>query len=217
MTETAKLTTPTTTGLGTCVSISGNVVVAGARPWASTAYVFVMPPTGWRSMLPTAKLTSSVPRKSPVVSVAIDGNTVVTGAPTVVVGSNTSQGEAYVYVKPTAGWANMTQTAVLTASNGSAHDYLGSSAAIVGNTVVVGAPAGGNSGNTSPGAAYMFVRPTSGWANMTETAKVSAANGRPNDRFGWSVAMSRGQNPILVVGAIENTAGHVGNGAAYIF
>lgn len=218
MTETAKLTTnmANAKGLGTGVSISGNVVVAGTGSWASTTYVFVMPPTGWKDMFPTAKLTSTH-RKSPVFSVAIDGDTVVAGAPSVVVGSNQSQGEAYVYVKPPTGWADMTQTAVLTASDGSALDYLGLSATILGNTVVVGAPAGGVGGNTHPGAAYVFVKPTSGWANMTETAKVTSANARSYDRFGWSVAISRGGSPVMVVGAIENTASHVGKGAAYIF
>ena len=71
-------------------------------------------------------------------SVSISGNTVVVGAPDDTVGSNNQQGAAYVFTEPGSGWANMTQTAKLTASDGAAGDYFGHSVSISGNTVVVG-------------------------------------------------------------------------------
>ncbi len=37
-------------------------------------------------------------------SVAISGTTIVAGAPSHTVGYNTSEGEAYVFVRPTGGW-----------------------------------------------------------------------------------------------------------------
>jgi hypothetical protein len=227
MTQTAKLTNTareSATGLGRGVSIGGNTVVAGTTSYLSTTYVFVKPPTGWANMTQTAKLTSSDYYKYPVNSVAIDGNTVVAGTSAAVVGGHQQvQGEAYVFVSPPTGWADMTQTAVLTASDGAAGDNLGFSASIAGNTVVLGAPFADIGGNTDEGAAYVFVKPANGWANMTETAKVTEAEGAANDKFGWSVfingGMAIGISPVVVVvGAVETTAfAGAGHGAAYIF
>jgi hypothetical protein len=214
MTETAKLTTNMSNakGLGTSVSVSGNVVAAGTKSYLSTTYVFVKPLTGWKNMFPTAKLSSSYYLKYPVFSVAVDSNTVVAGVPAA---GAVGEGAAYVYVMPLSGWTSMTQTAVLTASDGGAGDRLGASVSTLGNTVVLGAPNAAIGGNKSQGAAYVFMKPTSGWANMTETAKVTDANGHPNDDFGFSVVISGGTSPILVVGAPEIST--MGKGAAYIF
>ena len=49
------------------------------------------------------------------------------------------QGAAYVFTEPGSGWADMTQTAKLTASDGAGGGYLGYSVSISGDTVVVGA------------------------------------------------------------------------------
>ena len=56
------------------------------------------------------------------ISVAISGDTVVVGAASDDIGANLNQGSAYVFVKPAGGWADMTQTAKLTASDGAAND-----------------------------------------------------------------------------------------------
>jgi hypothetical protein len=72
-------------------------------------------------------------------------------------------GIAYVFVKPSTGWADMTETAQLTSSdNGSGFSY---AVGISGDTIVVGAP--------GSDAAYVFVKPAGGWTNMTETAKLT--------------------------------------------
>lgn len=68
-------------------------------------------------------------------SVAIDGNTVVVGAPC----HANLTGEAYVFVRPNGGWGSMTQTARLTASDGTIGDGFGVSVSISGNTIIVGA------------------------------------------------------------------------------
>jgi FG-GAP repeat len=92
-------------------------------------------------------------------SVAISGDTVVVGAQ----GANHVQGAAYVFVKPKTGWKNMTQTAKLTASEGTT-DF-GISVAIDGNTILVGAL-------NSPSGGYIFVKPVRGWKTGTETVKL---------------------------------------------
>ena len=73
---------------------------------------------------------------------------------------------AYVYVMPTGGWVNATQNAVLTASDAAVL----TSVAISGNTVVAGSPTA-DGVKPQAGAAYVFVQPAGGWANMTQTAK----------------------------------------------
>ena len=92
----------------------------------------------------------------------------------------------------------MTQTAKLTASDGAAGDDFGSSVSISGNTVVVGARCHGRR-NSHQGAAYVFTEPGSGWANMTQTAKLTASDGAADDDFGYSVSIS---GNTVVVGAL---------------
>jgi FG-GAP repeat len=71
------------------------------------------------------------------VAVALDGDTAVVGDANA---GASDIGAAYVYVKPASGWQNMTQTAKLTSSDGGELDEFGSSVAIRGDTIVVGAP-----------------------------------------------------------------------------
>lgn len=148
-------------------------------------------------------------------SVATSGNTVVVGAPFHAVGANQAQGAAYVFVEPTGGWANATQTAELTASNGTQNAYFGSSVAISGNTIVVGAPGATVEGNTGEGSGYVFVEPTGGWKNMTQTAELGASDGAAGDNFGQAIAID---SNTVVVGAPYATIGsNYQQGAAYIF
>jgi hypothetical protein len=82
------------------------------------------------------------------------------------------------------------QTAELTASDGQAGSYLGTSVAISGDTVVVGAPGVRSISEVVPGAAYVYVKPSSGWENMTQVAKLTASDNGANDGFGNRVAIS---------------------------
>jgi hypothetical protein len=109
-------------------------------------------------------------------SVCIKGNTVIAGSP----GKNNDIGAAYVYVEPTGRWTDMTQTAVLSASDGTEGDGFGLSVSVDGRTAVAGAP------QMYPGlgAAYVYSEPASGWVNMQETAKLTGDRGL--DEFGAS-------------------------------
>ena len=152
-------------------------------------------------------------------SVAVSGNTVVVGAQQHKVGNNTYQGAAYVFTMPSSGWpATATQTAELTASDGFANEFFGSSVAVSGDTVVVGAPGQAGS-NNSQGAAYVFVMPSGGWpATMTQTSELTASDGVLNDELGSSVAAS---GNTVVAGAPAHKVGLVNpngdQGAAYVF
>ena len=158
-------------------------------------------------------------------SVAIDGDTMVVGAP-----GEAGYGAAYVFVRDSLGvW---TQQAYLKASN-SDRDFFGWSVAISNNTVVVGAPFessnatgvnGDEADNSAPlsGAAYVFVRSGSTW---NQQAYLKASNIGAGDLFGWSVAIS---GDTVVVGAPSEDSNAIGfngpdnnltadSGAAYVF
>jgi hypothetical protein len=175
---------------------------AGAR------YPLVVDP-----LIQLAELTSSDGRAGDEFgfSVAICGSTVVVGASEF---NSSKIGAAYVFVKGANGWSNMTQTAKLTASDGAPGALFGSSVACAGGTVVVGAPHASVGSNQLQGEAYVFVKPLSGWVNMTEKARLTAADGAGNDFFGYSVSVIAG---TIVVGAPQASSQFVGQGKAYVF
>jgi hypothetical protein len=80
-----------------------------------------------------------------------------------------------VFVKPAGGWADMTETADLTPSDGAPYECVGS-VALRGDTVVAGAWQGQVCGGAAP--AYVFVKPASGWSSMIETARLSLYGAR---------------------------------------
>jgi hypothetical protein len=148
-------------------------------------------------------------------SVAAGNNVVVVGAPFHTVGSNVEQGAAYVFVEAGSGWANMTETAELTASDGVADAYFGNSVAIDGNTIVVGAPGTTIGGNPRQGSAYVFVEPAQGWTNMTQTAELAASDGYVGDNLGNSVSISN--NTIAAGAPYASVGSNYEQGAAYVF
>ena len=99
------------------------------------------------------------------------------------------------------------QKAQLAISDGGEDDIFGRSVSMSGDVVVVGAPADEEEG--LPGSAYVFVKPPSGWSNMTETAELTASDGAADDSFGYSVSLS---GDVAVVGADG-----IGTGSAYVF
>lgn len=92
------------------------------------------------------------------------------------------------------------------------YNYFGSSIAIQGNIIVVGASLEGNDGNQSTGGAlYVFARKDKNWSQVT---KFLANDKETDDYFGNSVAIN---GNTIIVGAIhEDSDGKVNNGAAYI-
>jgi FG-GAP repeat len=126
------------------------------------------------------------------------------------------------------------QQAYLKASNTETNDTFGSSVAISGNSVVVGAPyedsnakgVNGDQNNNSAtwaGAAYVFIRSGTTWRQQ---AYLKASNTEAGDKFGYSVAIS---GNTVVVGALDEDSNATGvngiqnnnsaarSGAVYVF
>ena len=161
-----------------------------------------------------AKLTASDGASEDLfgVSVAISGDTVVVGAYYADVGGNRGQGAAYVFEPNYGGTDNWGQVKKLTASDGAAWDLFGVSVSISGDTIVVGANAGGDG---RQGAAYVFERSHGGANNWGQVAKLTASDGAAWDYFGGPVAVS---GDTVVVGAHQaDIDGNSEQGAAYVF
>ena len=240
---------------GISVAVAGDTVVVGADlEWSSTtgvnsvsnnaamgfgaAYVFVRSGSTWNQQ---AYLKASNTGKYDAfgISVAIAGDTVVVGAAGE--GSSTTgvnslpnelargSGAAYVFVRSGSTWD---QQAYLKASNTGANDYFGTSVAVAGNTIVVGAL--GESSSTTgvnsvpnqaasqSGAAFVFIRSDGNWSQQ---GYLKASNTGASDFFGVSVAVSGStfisgsqQEDSITTGvnSVPNEAAS-GSGAAYIF
>jgi hypothetical protein len=133
-------------------------------------------------------------------AVAYDNNTAVVGAP-FFFQSIGGQGQAYVYVRNGTMW---TLQATLDAPMPAPGDFFGSSVAISGNTIVVGAPQSG----VNTGEAFVFVRNGTIW-NLQAT--LTASDGMTGDQFGAAVAVDG--NTIIIGAPIANML----VGAAYVF
>lgn len=94
-------------------------------------------------------------------------------------------------------------------------DYFGGSIAIDAETLVVGAPNEGNTGQSNywdgPGAAYVYVRQDGEWVQQT---KLTASDAEQGDFFGSSVSIS---GDVIVVGASGKVSSGHRTGAVYVF
>ena len=147
------------------VSISGNTVVAGSNSPNLTFFppsfvdVWVEPATGWTDMTETAQLSDGTTTFADGfgTSTAIVGNSVVVGTPSAldIKTGRFYRGAAYVFTKPAGGWqTTATPNARLVNSDWTDNDGFGSSVAMSGGTVVIGAPFGPN--GQDAGEAYVF-------------------------------------------------------------
>jgi hypothetical protein len=213
LTQTAELTASDSVLLnymGCSVATNGNTVIAGAEGhnnFAGSAYVFSRPASGWTDMTQTAELSASNAKGSSNLgfSTALSGNTVLLGAP----GANNFKGAGYLYIEPSGGWIDMTETAQLH-SPMPAQNSFSQSVVLSPKLAVVGAPGATIGANSGQGAAYVYIRPASGWKTSSHAIELTASDGTGNDNFGLSVGVS---GTTIVSGQIGNS----NPGAAYVF
>ena len=138
--------------------------------------------------------------------VAISGNTIIASAGIL----GTYRNEVLIFIQPTGGWTNTTETArLLEPPNGQG---FASSLAISGNQVVVGALYATVGFNQLEGAAYLYQKPAAGWkTTSTFNAELTASDGAVNDAFGTTVAIGGGN---IFVGSPHSTQTQ---GAVYVF
>ncbi|MEW8628036.1 MAG: cadherin-like beta sandwich domain-containing protein [Candidatus Thiodiazotropha sp.] len=232
---------------GSSVAISGDTLIVGApnedssvfgdeneisEPRSGAVYVFSRSNNLWTRQA-LLKASNSDSQDKFGTYVAISGNTLAVGAPGEASSAHGTEsdnthyhaGAVYIFTRNEEQW---NQQARLKASNANTFDLFGSSLAISGDMLVVGAPgedSAANSGETDDsaaeaGAAYLFTRSDGIWSQQTF---LKASNAEADDQFGDAVALS---NQTLVVtapdedsstdeGEADNSA--LSSGAAYIW
>ena len=214
--EVAKLTA-TDAAAGDCfgysVAIDGATVVVGAQNNGGSGSAYVFRTTdGGATYDQVAKLTASDAASMDLFGefVAIDGTTVVVGA----YGAGTG-GAVYAF-RTTDDGATYDEVAKLTATDAAVYDKFGTSVAVDGGTIVVGAQ-GDDDAASGSGSVYVF-RTTDGGATYGQVAKLTAADAAYAAYFGASVAID---GDTTVVGAYGDDDGSSStnhdSGAAYIF
>jgi hypothetical protein len=208
---------------GNSVALSGDTLVVGAPaddviPFITQAvYVFTRTGDTWSQQ---ARLRASHPESQDRFgfSVALDGDTLVVGAPgedsnatrttngNQVDNSATDSGAVYVFTRTGTTWS---QQAYIKASNTGAGDRFGWKVALAGDTLAVSAPdedsnssgVNGNQANNSTadaGAVYVFTRTGTTW---NQQAYIKASNPDSLDVFGIGLALA-GDGNTLAVGAV---------------
>jgi len=174
--------------LGQSVAISGDYAVVGAPGNGSgSAYIFKRNGTTWVEQQKITALDANSDDNFGT-SVAISGDYIVVGA--IYDNENASgggalsdAGSAYIFKRTGTTWA---QEQKIVPSDRAGGDYFGSTVAISGDYVVVGAFLSNPSGLADAGAAYVFKRTGTSWA---QEQKITAPDMATNDNFGCSVAI----------------------------
>lgn len=200
--------------LGASVAIDGDVLVAGAptsyhlgtKPSAGAAYVYTRVGTTWSAGV---RLYASDPLQGAEFghSVTIDGSTIVVGAPQATYGIDGGRGAAYVFEFNGTSWV---QTAKLAGVQSVAGARNGSSVAIDGDRLVIGARTMWEDGGFTigTGAAYVFVRNGGSWS---QEAKLQSSSYMAWGLLGSSASI---EGTRVVVGAEGE---NFNTGAAYVF
>jgi hypothetical protein len=159
-----------------------------------------------------AQLTASDGSDSDLlgISVAISGDTIAAMGTQPASVQKTKPSAIYVFVKPASGWANATQTAKLTPSDGD-NNSAPSTVAISGDTIVAGEDNRTVGTTVRAGAALVFVKPARGWHDAHETAVLTASDGAKYDGLGGSVAVS-GDTVVTTSADHDNL-----KGTAYVY
>ena len=184
---------------GHSVAVSGDTVVVGAsaeNAQRGAAYTFRRSGATWTQ---EAKLTAAdtFSNDSFGFSVACKGDRAAVGTPY----QNRGHGAVYVFARSSTTWS---QEAKLTQTDPADNDIFGISVSCSASRVVSGAYVK----NASRGAAYVFERSGTAWA---QSAKLTPADAAANDHFGWAAALS---GDTVLVGAFWKDTQR---GAAYVF
>ena len=216
--EQQKLTSPDggfNDRFGISAGIDGETAVVGSlfadvgsNTNQGAAYVFARSGTVWTQQQKLLA-TDGAANDQLGNSVAVSGNTIITGAFAAVIGSNPDRGAAYIFTRDGSNWS---QQGKLVANDSPNEIFFATSVAISGNLAVIGSPYTSISGNINRGSAYVFARTGTNW---TQQLKILADDGSNGDFFGGTVAI---EGSTVAAGAAEDEVGsNIDQGSAYIF
>ncbi len=203
-------------GYTVALSADGNTALIGARygsPDAGGAWVFTRSGSTWTQqggkLIGTGHTGEGELAHTgegefgESVALSADGNTALIGAPT----DNNGMGAAWVFTRSGSTWTQ--QGEKLTGTGESGKGTFGESVALSadGSTALIG----GFRDNSRTGAAWVFTRTGSTWAQQGE--KLTGTGESGEGRFGTSVALSEHGDTALVGAPTDNS----GAGAAWVF
>jgi hypothetical protein len=215
------------------VALSGDTLAVGAKgstpatsfgnKWSQGAvYVFVRQSGNW-TLVKKLVAPDGEAGDQFGAAVALEGDTLVVGAPWHEVDGVIDRGAAYVFSRNAGGANNWGLVKELTVADGLPGDGFGNAVAISGNLIVVGASgddvAEASSQNvgalTDRGSAYVFERNTGGADNWGLLKQLGLEYGREAQFFGAAVGVS---GDVVVVGAPgDGHAGFAERGSAFVF
>jgi hypothetical protein len=166
---------------GSALGLSaGTLAIAAPGQTPAAVYVFVHDGAAWvqqaRIAAPDGALSAGFGG-----ALALDGDRLVIGADQ----ASSRAGAVYVYTRSGALWSFQARLAPI---DGAAGDGFGSSLALSGDSVLVGAPfrAGAAPGSHARGAAYVYVHTLGSWLQQARLSALTAADG---DSFGSALAL----------------------------
>jgi hypothetical protein len=201
-------TTETLLGTGNAVALDGDVAVIGCPGDANTrgfAFVFARSGGVWTQQ---AALSAQGGHIGDLFggSVAVSGTTVAVGCRALNSGAGASSGAVFVFTRSGTTWS---QQARLVAGDSAAGDNFGGAVALLGDTLLAGAPYKAS----RAGAAYVFVRNSGTWSQQ---AKLVAGDPAASDQFGGAVAL---ETDTAAIGAPQKSISttYQRSGAGYLF
>ena len=204
--------------LGASVALNGTWAIVGApgkvvagKAGQGAAYLFVQSGLAWAQFGGALEASDGVAADAFGSAVAVNGTTVIVGAPNKKVGPIAEQGAAYMFRKSGGAWIQ--EGGALTAADGGISDFFGRSVGLNATTAVIGAPGRSVTGKPGQGGIYTFTRSGVAWAQYG--AAIVPGDGAANDGIGTSVAVSGAAAMVGAPGKMVN--GQDKQGAAYIY
>jgi hypothetical protein len=203
---------PGDVAFGTSVALADNVALVGA-PWHSSAgeefgaaYLFAREADGWK---PTQRLLADDGRAHSHfgMDVALSGDFALVGAPDDD-NREPGAGAVYAFTRGAKAWA---QGQKILAESSHKNDSFGSSLALAGDVALVGARFWHDARGKGVGAVYVLQREGQTWR---QKQVLTASDGKPNARFGSSIALS---GNVALIGADQDDGKANTSGAAYVF
>jgi hypothetical protein len=213
---------------GSSVAITKKLIVVGAPADSlgmgvgfslGAAYVFERSRFNKENWEQVGKLTASDPVIGGAFGSSVDseGNRVLIGSPGSFAQQIPGVGAVYSFERSRDSSQEWKEVSKTVADDGKAYDQFGSSIAVQGNYMVVGASAGDGDFYENQGSVYVFLRKSGQKNKWKQVDKLIADDGEIGDSFGRGVSLS---GKTIIIGADRNTiSGQFGfdHGAAYVF
>lgn len=202
-------------GFGSSVAVSGDLLVVGTRCCGKgAADVYLRRNGRWilrQQLLPRDGALNDYFGGSVVVL----GSSIAVGAPAHTVSGNLDQGTVYIFKESHRRWTQEQELTVRCGATGGSGGGFGSSLAVSGETLVVGAPFCSVKPLDYRGAVYVFRRSGGIWKQEQVLTSLRAI---PYANLGWSVAI---HGSTIAAGApgydADSDPSTLTQGAAYIF